>query len=319
LTYSAVLIGLGKMGFGYGDTSLPNAWGLSHFSAIQRSTSFQLKLCIDNNPETLKNFESAYGITTSQTVATFPGLSPDLVIIATPIDTHLNMVREVVKWLKPKIIILEKPAARNFKEVQDILRITSNCKIPVILNYPRRYSEGAIEVKEMILSKKIQIPAQSLIRCVPDLLNNGIHFLDLMEFWFGKLAFDKKNYQMPKKSSYHFSNKDVEIHFIESSPLPYSHYSIDILFQNGRLEVGPRDFGFLWHPIVNDIFYDGHFVISEKFEKYEMRINDLQNNLLTQIAEWLDGKRQDIYTLEDSLNNYKILFQATRFHKEYHE
>ena len=319
MTYSVVLIGIGKIGFGYSNESNPNSQGLSHFDAIRRSTRFRLDLCIDINSEACKKIESLYGIETSATVNLMPGANPDLVVIATPVSTHLNLVREVVKKLMPRIILLEKPAAGSLDEIQAILKISLESKIPIVLNYPRRYSKGAVEIKDLILNNEILTPAQGLVRYGRDLLNNGIHFLDLMEFWFGKLAY-KEHIFLPAKNLIHnFSNNNIDLHFIENPLLPYSHFSVDILTQSGRLEVGSRDYGFRWNPITPDTFYEGHYVISDESVRYEMGLKDLQSNLLAHLDNWLSGTTTEIYTLEESLNNYRIAFQATKNRVEINE
>jgi predicted dehydrogenase len=278
-----------------------------------------LELCIEENSIIRKKLESNFGVRTSERIVPVIQGKCDLVIVATPTETHLDVVSEVLEKMSPKVILLEKPAAASMEDVLKICKLSVENKVPIILNYPRRYSVGAKKVKELISSYKMETPAQGIVWFGNDILNSGIHFLDLIEYWFGELSLKKLDSSHDCNSTFRVSNEDIQMTFLSNESIPYTHFSLEILFQNGRLEMGPRDFGFRWHPVTPDKYYEGHFVVSEEFTKYEMGLNHLQNSLLERLSSLLEGDNEEIYLIENSLNNYKMIFKALESNEDLYD
>ncbi len=311
MPYQAILVGLGKMGFTYGAPSNDKKSGLSHFGALSNHPQFEIELCIDSNPVVCSVLYKQHGIPVSTSIHLAPSnLNPSLLVVATPTETHLETVLQGIDKWNPRAILLEKPAALNLNELLEIHQATSRRGIPVFINYPRRYSEGALQIAEKISLKNLRTPAKGTIWFGENLLNSGIHFLDLMELWFGKVDFLHKSGRMSGKGDFTFGNERFQIQMMQGISREYTHTSGEIFFMNGRLTIGHRDEGFHWFPIVDDSFYAGYKVLAESGTKFDMKLEELQFNVLTSISDYLGGIDKNAYLLEQSLSNYKLIFEA---------
>jgi predicted dehydrogenase len=113
--------------------------------------------------------------------------TPDLMVVATPPDTHLGIVREAVK-AGVGVIVCEKPLAPTAEEAKSIARMHGRGGIRILTNHERRYSKDYQRVGDLIergvygellsLSGRVFMgrrrPAQEI------LLEDGTHMVDIM-------------------------------------------------------------------------------------------------------------------------------------------
>src|SRR5688500_8978687 len=59
----------------------------------------------------------------------------------------------------------------------------SDCLLYV--NYMRRSEPGVLEIKRRLVSGEIRTPVKGVVWYSKGLFNNGSHFFNLLEFWFG--------------------------------------------------------------------------------------------------------------------------------------
>ena len=66
---------------------------------------------------------------------------PDVVVIATPDETHFEVVCQVFRRRSfcPRIVFLEKPACTNRSELDQLLDISHERAIPIVVNQSRRF------------------------------------------------------------------------------------------------------------------------------------------------------------------------------------
>jgi predicted dehydrogenase len=182
--YEVLLVGCGGIGYQY-DMGEPAYGRCSHFRAFNQSSKFSIMGVVDHNNDLLRQIEQKHN------VATFPSLTdvastPDVVVIATPDESHYQLLQETLT-LAPKVVLCEKPLASNHMEVADILQKYSDAHVPVILNYYRRYHPVYKQVHKLLQSDALgQLDA---VTCYYSrgLLHNGIHYFDLFRWWFGDI------------------------------------------------------------------------------------------------------------------------------------
>ena len=65
----------------------------------------------------------------------------DLVCVATPDDTHYPILLDILRWFKPlpRLVVCEKPITHNMKEAEDIIRMYKDARIPLLVDYTRRF------------------------------------------------------------------------------------------------------------------------------------------------------------------------------------
>jgi len=77
----------------------------------------------------------------------------DIIFIASPTSTHINLIEKGIK--KNKIIFCEKPIDLNINKVKNTLKKVLKKKLKIQMGFNRRYDPGHNEIKKMLDNKKI--------------------------------------------------------------------------------------------------------------------------------------------------------------------
>ena len=109
-------------------------------------------------------------------------LKPDLVIIATPSRSHGAILKKVLSTHRPGLIVCEKPLDLKLDDARTMVDICKKEGIELFVNYMRRTDPGVIEVKRRLSEKEIITPVKVNVWYSKGILNNGSHFINLMEF-----------------------------------------------------------------------------------------------------------------------------------------
>lgn len=196
--YNVVVIGLGRVGMGYG-LDPKRIQPASHVAAIIRNKNLQLSAVCDSDKNSRALFVKNYG----NIVSAYDNYSKlirdlnkkiieyDIIVIATPDSTHSKILMHIIKNMKipkkPTVIFCEKPVALNSK-IAERLRLPRNSKLNIIVNHSRRWSKvwqeanrlstniGEIQKAALYFSTSPENKEISQIR-------DGIHIADLM-VWF---------------------------------------------------------------------------------------------------------------------------------------
>ena len=229
MLYSVVIVGLGNIGLNYDIDNPFQGSPLTHASAFYNDQNFNILCAVDINRDTRLNFEKVYGIPTYDAIENISKeMIPDIFVVATPASSHLTLIEEVFSNYCPKVILCEKPIAENYADSVKInnLCVKNNCDI--FVNYPRRSSPLGKWVKNKIQSIKEYFVGT--IVYTGETLNNAPHFIDLCEFWFGKIDElswqSKNNVGFPDKFSIFFSRGRVD--FIQHLSTNFSVFDISI-------------------------------------------------------------------------------------------
>lgn len=123
----------------------------------------------------------------------------DIVIIATYTKTHLAILRDCVKY--GKHVLCEKPLASTVEEVNEFERLATESNVKVTIGLILRHNKSYHAIYEMIKNDMIGHPivfrlAQNqhalnwnrflqLLNDTPPLVDCGIHYFDLMEWFTG--------------------------------------------------------------------------------------------------------------------------------------
>ena len=183
-----LLIGLGGIGCKYdypknstAPLSISNN-SKSHLGAILKS-GMTLVGGIDTDENSRNLFEKYSLLPAWHSVAMFPKKENiDLVVISSSTKSHRDTFQEVISYLGPKGIIVEKPFGSNAKESTSMLELASTKGIPVRVNYSRNYSQGFFKIKDVIARDNL---VSGNVFYSQGLRQNGSHFIRLMLELFG--------------------------------------------------------------------------------------------------------------------------------------
>jgi len=314
MTLRSLVVGLGQVGMGYDLNHNPEQFVMSHARAFQVHSAFKLVGGVDPDADQISLFESEYGCSGySDLTCALKELNPDVIVIATPTVNHLQTLDTILSESNPKIIICEKPLAYD---LNDATKMTESCGaagIKLFVNYMRRVDTGVIEIKNRIDSGLISPDSKGVCWYSKGLFNNGSHFLNLLQYWLG----DVLNFDVIEKGRL-WDDIDPEpdvrvvfekgtILFLAAKEEHYSHYTIEIISKNGRLEYRRGGAEILWQPIIDDPTYEGYQILSLTPEIIPSELDRVQIHILDHVAKSLNGHQSSICTADEALNTLKVL------------
>ena len=304
MTYSAVIIGLGGIGFKYDMNNFTSNNSVNtHAKLLFKSNFYKLEGAVEVNEENGIEFNRETGIKVFSSIINLSKYlyNIDLVVIATPTETHYEIIKESIKLLNPKVILCEKPLSYSNIESDKIVEICNESNIGLFINLPRRVEKSSIKFKDLLRKTKY---FKGVVWYSNGVINNGIHFIDLITFWFGKpkkiiLNSISKNYK-PLRNDYDIDFKlsydTGEILFISWPEELYSNYKIEIATDTIKLNYNFNGTESDYNKVINDENFSGFKCISNKSNKIE-------NNLSTSLISVYD----DIHLFLSNSNNKSVL------------
>ncbi|TKX32160.1 Gfo/Idh/MocA family protein [Campylobacter estrildidarum] len=163
------IIGLGKM-------------GQNHLNELARNSHFKINALFDlyQSPN-LSQFNNIF----FNDLDEFIKQDNDIIIIATPTNSHLDIAKKVLN--SAKVLLIEKPLALNLAQIEELKKIAQNKKIAV--GFCERFNPAVLALKqnlknEKIISINIQrfSPYPQRINDVGILHDLAVHDLDLISF-----------------------------------------------------------------------------------------------------------------------------------------
>lgn len=165
------IIGLGKM-------------GQNHLNELSKNSHFKLNALFDlyKNPN-LNAFNNIF----YDNLDKFLDQNNDIIIIATPTNSHLTIAKKVFKQCK--CVLIEKPLALNLKEIDEIANLSKEYGVKVGVGFCERFNPAVLALKkeldnEEIISINIQRFSSypQRISDVGILQDLAVHDLDLLRF-----------------------------------------------------------------------------------------------------------------------------------------
>lgn len=181
------VIGLGRAGSQYDEGKIVST-PRSHVGALLQSRDFELAAVCETSEKHRSDFFSDWTVD----VPAFPQVSQllrsghfDVVTVATPPAEQYEMLKEIVSC-RPRVIFCEKPFCQTSKDASDICRLAASAGVNIVVNYQRRWDERIRAVADCF--KEMGRPSRFEVQYSKGLLNYGSHMLNLLEFFFGKIA-----------------------------------------------------------------------------------------------------------------------------------
>jgi predicted dehydrogenase len=184
---SCLLVGLGNIAYGY-DIGLPETYVQTHARAIAMHPGLSLAAAIDPSEKNRQLFEAEYGISTAASLDDLPrDFQAEIVIIAAPTQSHAKLVDAVLTRFRPRIVLCEKPLGNSLDEARFINGRCAQEGVRLLVNYIRPAETGTLTVKGMIDTGRMGPFCKGAAWYSKGLVHNGSHFVNLAQFWFGKV------------------------------------------------------------------------------------------------------------------------------------
>ncbi|GMV83292.1 MAG: hypothetical protein AMXMBFR7_44760 [Planctomycetota bacterium] len=183
-TYTAVVIGVGKVGGG-GPKGGGHAIGYQHATMHKAHPRVQLAGGADINAENLKAFQDKFGVPHgfSDHKTMLSELKPDLVSIGTYVGLHRRMIEDSAR-AGVKGILCEKPFMNSPADLKAVERIAEETGVKIVVCHQRRYRPAFERARQIYNDGTVGKP----LLCTAgvggwDLSEWGSHWLDMFRFF----------------------------------------------------------------------------------------------------------------------------------------
>ena len=286
MAIDTLILGLGRIGL---EHELKKNSIKTHSKSVFFNKNFKLLCGIDTKKSRRTIYEKKYKSKAFNNLNKLPlYFSPELVIIATPTYLHKKNFQDVVKIKSVKYILIEKPISYNYSDTKYIINICKKKNILLFVNFIRRSNPGLVNLKKILNNKKKNYIT---IYYNNGFINSGIHYLNLMKYYFGN-PINLEIKKIINKTKYDF-NIDV-----------------DILFKKAKIYFKFKK------KIINDMIFEAeNFLLKNnktkgfKSKKHNIIINlkYYQKDVLKEILNYIKGKKSNVCLGKDHLNDMKII------------
>jgi predicted dehydrogenase/threonine dehydrogenase-like Zn-dependent dehydrogenase len=247
----------------------------------------------------------------------------DLVIISTRHNLHYPMIIDAAK--AGKAIYVEKPMCLNEDELEKIVEVVSESKVPLIVGFNRRYSPLSAKAKELLKQKhgpymiNYRVNAGFIPKTywVQDpevgggrIIGECCHFFDLFNYLIGSDLEDIKIEVVPVNNTTVVANDNVVV------TMRWKDGSLTMLTYTslGHMDLSKERI---------EIFADKSSIIIDDFK--EMKLYGFQERSiklkkqdkghygeLTELAKFLKGEKSSIISFYDCVKAMNITFSVER-------
>jgi predicted dehydrogenase len=313
MSCSVLLVGLGQVSMGYDLHVRTDDVVLTHARAFSTHPAFRLVGGVDPQEDRRRLLEKHYGASAFADLEDGLAANPDVVVLATPTETHSELLQSVLRNAAPKAILCEKPLSYRCDEAVEMTTASVDRNCALYVNYMRRASPGVLEIKRRLGTGAIAGPIKGTAWYTKGLLNNGSHFVNLLEFWLGAI----ESFELIERGRAVGTvdcESDVRINFAGGSVTMfsareenYSLHEIDLIAANGRLRYSQGGGSIVWQATVPDTLAEGYTVLADPGESIESGIEMAQWHVADQLAAALDGLPCNLCTAQEALRTLEWL------------
>ena len=174
---------------------------------------------------------------------------PDILVVATPPETHRDIVQRAAS-AEVKVIICEKPIAHTLRDAKAITRIHNSGRTRVLVNHERRYSDNYRMVRKDIAALKygrlLSVHAVLYFgrnaRHSDVLLHDGTHLIDIINFLTGSRCVLRRRFgsmRSSRSSSYLFGKASgIPVIIDIGAERDHLVFEVELSFEKGRIRAG---------------------------------------------------------------------------------
>lgn len=186
--FTAVVLGLGRIGQGYDYDCADGANVVTHASGFHNHPGFDLAAGIDSNPFERERFTRKYAKPAFASLQELPAdVRPDVISIGVPTPLHAAAFADALAC-GPRAILCEKPIAASALEGERMTAAARNSNCALLVNYMRRFEPGVLALRKMIAAGDFGEIYKGAAWYSKGLINNGSHFVDLFRFLLGEAS-----------------------------------------------------------------------------------------------------------------------------------
>lgn len=184
-----LLIGLGGIGMGYDLAPRTNGQAghtvRTHAAAIHECAATTLIGGIDPSEQRRIEFEAAFQAPSWASIDGVPDTKVDILVIATPTETHKEVIAQAIEKFSPRLLLCEKPVGSSAAEKRSILTMAQERDATLVVNYFRHHLPTMRDVRGRLLSGDFGEFSGGSVLYSHGLRRNGSHFIALLLWLLG--------------------------------------------------------------------------------------------------------------------------------------
>jgi predicted dehydrogenase len=303
-----LIIGLGGISFRY-DEDLPATFVLTHARAFTIHSKFTLVGGVDLNKKNRDDFSLAYNCNVYGEIEdAVKNELPDVIVVATPTETHCQVIKTIFNHSKPPFILCEKPLAYNISEAQEILKACKDNNAWLYVNYMRNSSKVTSHISECINNGVILPPFKIVHWYTKGLYNSASHFIALFNHLLGmplnvKLLDDLiDRTAIDPEPNFKITYRHAEAIFIALNKDNFFHNSFELIAKNGRLLYEQGGETVKWFRIESSGGFSNYKRISPNPVNFDSDFNLMQFTLVDNFWNEINSNNGVLCSGEDAYN-----------------
>lgn len=311
--YKATVIGCGWIGAGKKDYSKV-IQPATHAGAYKSHPKIELAGLVDINPKKLniarKHFPGIPSFNSAKEM--FKKIKPDIVSIATPTNSHSQLVQLAAQF-KTKAIVCEKPISDSLKEAKKMIKACQNNKSLLFINHQRRFDPLIRKWRDKIKKGLIGDILQGTCYYYNGLFNNGTHIIDLLRFFWGEINWVRAVTNLETSSLKEDKNVDALIGLGNNARVTMQSLSKNYGFANfyfygtkGRVALKNLGYEIEYRKLMKNKYYKNRYQLSKPIKQID-KMRSFMRPMANNVVNCLERKEQPISKGKDGLAALKIL------------
>lgn len=322
--YKSFIIGCGSIA-GYSNDGFINDF--THGYAYQENPDIVLAGCMDINPEKRKLFSEKFNcIAFEDFQHGIHKIGSEIISVCTPDDTHYMVVKSLLEMdSNIKVIFLEKPACKTLDQLDQLIALSAEKKIDIVINHTRRFDNRYKEIRKNITDGEYGNLVTGLITYYSGWLHNGVHIIDTLSYIFNdsveiETIQNGANSRFPDDPTidgkFFFSKLPGELQIISFDEKYYQLFEFDLRFEKVRLRI--EDFGtriMLEQKEVNNI---GENVLVLQKNRFNNKRETPIQTALNIIIDRIENDNSDLingYRLADIESTMKTIWKGIKLYE----
>ena len=311
MTFNTVLVGLGKIGYSYDADIDNNNVVLTHFKAIRELASFSLVAIVESDPKKYQDVDEEFrSLVHADLNELKVSEQIDLVVVATPSETHLEVVKTALK-LRPRVILLEKPVSNSLRDALEISELTLESGVQIFMNYQRNYHYELRNLALDISQGKVEGPFVFTGWFNNGWINNCSHLLALYLGLFTN-GFEDLKITSNSDDLLAWKTFNCSAQFINLKDFDGAFFSFELTGKNKTYRYDSHFDTLRISELTQGKLFPNEKTLASLGESIEMNEGNLLPQVYVQLENYLNGNDFFSFSLENGVKIVKLLLSLSQ-------
>ena len=306
MTFKTILVGLGKIGYEYDTNTSDSSRVLSHYKALMINPNLDIAGIVEKSFDKIQRVSSKINTPIQSNFNQLRKIGDiDLIVIATPPETHLEIIKLALK-LKPRAILLEKPVAHNLDSALQIQNLIDKTGVKVFVNYQRNYNPVLRNLASDIAAGLVGGPFVFTSWFTNSWSNSCSHLLALYLDLFSD-SFNNIESISAISDQLVWRSQTCSAQFINLQNFAGAFFGFELICKDRVMRYESHLNSLKIQQLSNSEFYLNELVLNEAKQNLEVIEEKLLSEVYVQIENFLNGKEYFLFSLEKGVSIVRLL------------